>query len=111
MGGVISLTDQEQREFKDTVRKVDRLHDLLYANGFAQSVKDLTGDMKELKDEMHELAKSFAVFTAGRAATCPFRYDTREEKRQRRLLAAVIFAGSSSTIALITLALRIGGAI
>lgn len=105
------MTEQEQQELRTTVIKVDRLHSLLWSNGFVQAVKDLNSDMKEVKDGMQKLSKNFAVFTAGRAATCPFRADAKEAKRQRWLIAAVIFAGASSTIALITLALRIGGAL
>jgi len=103
------LNDRQEGEFRETVRKVDRLYDLLYADGFAQAIKDQQGDIAQIKEDIHALTKSFAVFTAGRAATCPYRKDTRSEKRERTLIAGVIFAGTSSTAALVTLALRFAG--
>jgi hypothetical protein len=99
----------QESEFRETVRKVDRLYDLLYADGFAQSIKDQKSDIAQIKEDLHALTKSFAVFTAGRAATCPYRKDTRSERRERILIAGVIFAGASSTAALVTLALRATG--
>lgn len=105
------MSELDKKEFKETVRKVDRLYDHLYANGFAQAVKDQQEDIREIREELHALNKSFAVFTAGRAETCPFRRSEKEEKRQKVLLAGVMFAGLSSTGALVTLAFRIAGSL
>lgn len=103
------MTDDEKKDFKETTRKVDRMYDMLYANGFAQAIKDQKGDIEEIKKSVNGLVKSFAVFIAGRADTCPFKRSAKEDRRMAALTFGVIFSGLGSTTALVVLLFRLIG--